>query len=36
MTKRVYNFAAGPAILPEAVLQKAADEMLNFNEKQES
>ena len=31
MTTRVYNFAAGPAILPEAVLQTAADEMLNFN-----
>lgn len=31
MTKRVYNFSAGPAVLPEAVLQAAADEMLNFN-----
>ncbi len=31
MTKRVYNFSAGPAVLPEAVLQKAADEMLNYN-----
>jgi len=30
MAKRVYNFAAGPAILPEEVLQKAADEMLNY------
>jgi phosphoserine aminotransferase len=27
---RVYNFSAGPAMLPEAVLQKAADEMLNY------
>lgn len=25
---RVYNFSAGPAVLPEKVLQKAADEML--------
>ncbi len=31
MTKRVYNFSAGPAILPVDVLQAAADEMLNFN-----
>ncbi|MCQ2530141.1 MAG: 3-phosphoserine/phosphohydroxythreonine transaminase [Lachnospiraceae bacterium] len=28
---RVYNFAAGPATLPEEVLQEAADEMLDFN-----
>ena len=28
---RVYNFSAGPAMLPESVLQKAADEMLNYN-----
>ncbi len=28
--KRVYNFAAGPAIMPETVLQKAADEMLDY------
>ncbi|MBN1999447.1 3-phosphoserine/phosphohydroxythreonine transaminase [candidate division KSB1 bacterium] len=27
---RVYNFSAGPAVLPEAVLQKAADEMLDY------
>ncbi len=25
---RVYNFSAGPAVLPEEVLQEAADEML--------
>ena len=31
MTKRVYNFSAGPAVLPVEVLQAAADEMLNFN-----
>ncbi len=28
---RVYNFSAGPAVLPEAVLQEAAAEMLNYN-----
>ncbi len=28
--KRVYNFSAGPAILPEEVLQKAAQEMLDY------
>ena len=28
--ERVYNFSAGPSILPEAVLQKAASEMLNY------
>ncbi len=27
---RVYNFAAGPATLPEPVLQEAADEMLDY------
>ncbi|MDD3129759.1 MAG: 3-phosphoserine/phosphohydroxythreonine transaminase [Candidatus Izemoplasmatales bacterium] len=27
---RVYNFSAGPAVLPEEVLQKAADQMLNY------
>lgn len=26
---RVYNFSAGPSVLPESVLKKAADEMLN-------
>jgi phosphoserine aminotransferase len=30
-TKRVCNFAAGPAVLPQAVLEKARDEMLNYN-----
>lgn len=29
--KRVYNFSAGPSMLPEAVLKKAADEMLDYN-----
>jgi len=28
---RVYNFSAGPSILPESVLAKAAEEMLNYN-----
>ena len=28
---RVYNFSAGPACLPEWVLKRAADEMLNAN-----
>lgn len=27
---RVYNFSAGPAVLPEKVLKIAADEMLNY------
>ncbi len=28
---RVYNFSAGPAVLPEEVLQEAADEMLDYD-----
>ena len=28
---RVYNSAAGPAVLPEEVLKEAADEMLDYN-----
>ena len=28
---RVMNFSAGPSMLPEAVLKKAADEMLDYN-----
>ncbi len=28
---RIYNFSAGPAMLPEPVLQRAAQEMLNWN-----
>ncbi len=28
---RVYNFSAGPSTLPEPVLKKAADEMLDYN-----
>ena len=27
---RIYNFSAGPATLPEAVLQEAAEEMLDY------
>ena len=29
---RVYNFSAGPSMLPESVLKRAADEMLNCND----
>ena len=29
--ERVYNFSAGPSVLPEVVLKQAADEMLNYN-----
>lgn len=28
--ERIYNFSAGPSMLPESVLQRAADEMLNY------
>lgn len=28
--KRVYNFSAGPAVLPEEVLEEAAEEMLDY------
>jgi phosphoserine aminotransferase len=28
---RIYNFSAGPAVLPEAVLREAADEMLDWH-----
>lgn len=30
MEKRVYNFSAGPSMLPEVVLSRAAAEMLNY------
>lgn len=30
MAERVYNFAAGPGVLPEPVLKKAAEQMLNY------
>ncbi len=28
--RHTYNFSAGPAVLPETVLQEAADEMMNY------
>ena len=28
---RVYNFSAGPAVLPESVLRRAAEEMLDWH-----
>lgn len=31
MTERTYNFSAGPAIIPEPVLEKARAEMLSLN-----
>ena len=30
MNDRVYNFSAGPAVLPEEVLQEVAQEMMNY------
>ncbi|MCF0245595.1 MAG: 3-phosphoserine/phosphohydroxythreonine transaminase [Ileibacterium sp.] len=32
MSQKIYNFSAGPACLPEWVLKKAADEMLDANQ----
>ena len=29
--QRVYNFSAGPSMLPESVLEQAANEMMNYN-----
>ena len=31
MTRAVFNFSAGPAVLPEPVLRQAADEMLDWH-----
>lgn len=31
MTDRVYNFSAGPSIMPESVLQRAGSEITNYN-----
>ena len=31
MLDRVYNFSSGPAVLPESVLLKAQNEMLNYD-----
>ena len=28
---RVYNFSAGPSVMPEAVLQRARDELMNYH-----
>ncbi|HBD23723.1 MAG TPA: 3-phosphoserine/phosphohydroxythreonine transaminase, partial [Oceanospirillaceae bacterium] len=30
MSKRAHNFCAGPAALPQSVLQRAQEEMLNW------
>src|SRR5918997_4507311 len=30
MTERIYNFSAGPAVLPVPVLEQARDEMLSL------
>ena len=32
MTERIYNFSAGPAVLPLEVLEKAQSEMLSLTE----
>ncbi len=32
MTERIYNFSAGPAVLPTEVLERAQSEMLSFND----
>jgi phosphoserine aminotransferase len=32
MAKRIYNFSAGPAVLPEEVLKQAQDEMLSYKD----
>ena len=29
---RVYNFSAGPAVLPEEVLKEVAEEMMDYQE----
>ena len=31
MVDRAYNFAAGPAVMPEPVLKRASSEMLNWH-----
>jgi phosphoserine aminotransferase len=30
--KRIFNFASGPGVMPEAVLQQAKDEFINWND----
>ncbi|MBE7470204.1 MAG: 3-phosphoserine/phosphohydroxythreonine transaminase [Anaerolineae bacterium] len=32
MSDRIFNFSAGPAVMPEPVLERARDEMLNFQD----
>jgi phosphoserine aminotransferase len=32
MSHRIYNFSPGPAVLPEPVLERARNELLNYNE----
>ena len=32
MTKRVYNFSAGPSTLPVSVLENIASQMLNYHD----
>ncbi len=34
--KRVYNFSAGPSMLPLPVLERAAREMVSYGEKSEA
>lgn len=31
MPERIYNFSAGPAVLPEQVLQEAAKDIVNVS-----
>ena len=31
MNERVYNFSAGPSVMPESVLKKAGAEILNYH-----
>ncbi|MFO7761799.1 MAG: 3-phosphoserine/phosphohydroxythreonine transaminase [Desulfobia sp.] len=33
MPKRIYNFSPGPAVLPEEVLEQAAKDIINYNDK---
>ena len=33
MPERIFNFAAGPATLPYSVLEQAAKDIVNFNDK---
>lgn len=31
MNKQIYNFSAGPCLLPKTVLQQCSEEMLNWH-----